>query len=304
MNLRNIDLNLLVIFDTLMEERHVTRAGRRVGLSQPAMSSALNRLRQLLQDELLVRTPAGMEPTPRALALASSVRHILRQTEALLDHPADFTPATAHRTFRLRMSDMLLLCLMPPLVQRVGQEAPHVVLDVVPLPPEQTINALEHDEIDMAISTGLTSPSTVKQKRLFDDELVCILRRGHPQAGVPLDLDTFLQLPQIKIAQSPLDMRFVDGQLADQGMARPISLTIQNWLAVPHIVAQTDLLAVLPRRVAAPYVESYQLQVNPVPFGQPDLTWHLYWHKRYQSHAGHRWLRSLIESVATSLSST
>lgn len=301
MNLRNIDLNLLVIFNALMEERHVTRAGHQVGLSQPAMSSALSRLRQLFQDELLVRTPSGMEPTPRATALAGAVRQILRQTETLLDNPTDFTPATAHRAFRLRMSDMLLLCLMPSLAARAGHEAPHVVLDVVHLPPVQTVNALENDEIDVAISTGLTTPSTIKQTPLFDDELVCILRHGHPRATATMTLDTFLQLPQIKIAQSPVDMRFVDGQLADQGVTRPIALTIQEWLAVPHIVAQTDLIAVLPRRVAAPYVESCGLHVTPVPFGQHALTWHLYWHKRYQSHAGHRWLRSLIKAVSTSL---
>lgn len=302
MNLRNIDLNLLVIFDALMQERHVTRAGRAVGLSQPAMSSALSRLRQLFQDELLVRTPSGMEPTPRALALAGSVRHILRQTETLLDHPDDFTPATARRTFRLRMSDLLLLCLMPPLAARVGREAPHVVLDAVHLPPESTLRALENDEIDMAISTGLTTPSTVKQQPLFHDELVCVARRGHPHAArAALDLETFLQLPQIKIAQSPFDMRFVDGQLADQGASRPIALTIQGWLAVPHIVAQTDLLAVLPRRVATPYVESCELHISPVPFGEPTFIWHLYWHRRYQSHPGHRWLRSRVEAVAASL---
>ncbi len=297
-NLRNIDLNLLVIFDALMEERHVTRAGRIVGLSQPAMSSALNRLRQLFQDDLLVRTPSGMEPTPRALALAASVRQILRQTETLLDNPDDFSPDTAHRTFRLRMSDILLLCLMPPLAARVGREAPHVALDVVHLPPVQTLHALENDDIDVAISTGLTTPSTIKQVPLFDDELVCVLRHGHPHASTALDLDTFLQLPQIKIAQSPFDTRFVDGQLAAQGITRSIALTIQDWLAVPHIVAKTELLAVLPRRIASLYVESCGLHVSPIPFGQPPLTWHLYWHKRYQSHAGHRWLRSLIEAVA------
>ncbi len=235
MNLRNIDLNLLVIFDALMEECHVTRAGRRVGLSQPAMSSALSRLRQLFQDELLVRTPSGMEPTPRALALAASVRQLLRQTETLFDNPADFTPATAHRTFRLRMSDMLLLCLMPPLAARVGYEAPNVVLDVVHLPPVQTVNALENDAIDVAISTGLTTPSTLKQLPLFDDELVCVLRSGHPNASAILELDTFLQMPQIKIAQSPFDTRFIDGQLADHGLTRPIALTIQDWLAVRQI---------------------------------------------------------------------
>ncbi len=166
MNLRNIDLNLLVILNALMEERHVTRAAQQVGLSQPAMSGALNRLRQLFQDDLLIRTPAGMEPTPRDLALADPIRQLLRQTEALLDDPTDFTPATTHRTFRLRMSDILLLCLMPALAARVGCEAPHVTLDTVHLSPVQTVNALENDEIDMAISTGLTTGHDPRQAAL------------------------------------------------------------------------------------------------------------------------------------------
>ena len=303
MNLRNIDLNLLVIFDALMSERHVTRAGQRVGLSQPAMSSALNRLRRIFQDELLVRTPSGMEPTPRALSLAAPIHQLLAQAAILLDEPAEFTPATAQRTFRLRMSDILLLCIMPAIAAKVGQEAPHVVLEVTPLPPVQTIHALENDEIDMAISTGLAIPSALTCAPLFCDQLVCIVRHDHPQVAGEIDMTTFLTIPHIKITQSPLDTRFVDGELAAQGLTRPVALTVQDWLAVPPIVAQSNWLAVLPRRVAMSYVESGQLRVSPMPFGQHVLTWHLYWHKRYQSHAAHRWLRELIQDVGASLES-
>ena len=303
MNLRNIDLNLLVIFDALMAERHVTRAGQRVGLSQPAMSSALSRLRQIFQDELLVRTPSGMEPTPRALSLAAPIHQLLAQAASLLDEPTDFTPVTSHRTFRLRMSDILLLCIMPAIAARVGQKAPHVVLEITPLPPVQTIDALENDEIDMAISTGLVIPSSLTCVPLFCDRLVCVVRHDHPQVDSDIDMTTFLNIPHVKITQSPLDTRFVDGELAAQGLTRPIALTVQGWLAVPHIIAQSDWLAVLPRRVAMPYVESGLLRVSPVPLGQHVLTWHLYWHKRYQSHAAHRWLRELIQEVGASLPS-
>jgi len=272
-HLRNVDLNLLLIFDALMEKRYVTRAGQRVGLTQPAMSSALGRLRHVLQDDVLVRTPAGMEPTPRACALWESIRQILRHTERVLTQTTVFTASTAQRTFRLRMSDIFLLLSMP------------------------TIAALETDAIDLALSTGLAVPSTMDRLALLQDELVCLVRRDHPQASVPLDMAAFLTVRHVKIAQSPLDTRFIDGQLADQGLARTIGLTVEDWLAVPHIVAGSDLLAVMPRSIAERYTTTCPIVLVPVPCGQHHLTWCLYWHKRHTADAGHRWLRDVIHNV-------
>jgi DNA-binding transcriptional LysR family regulator len=296
-HLRNVDLNLLLIFDALMEERHVTRAGQRVGLTQPAMSSALGRLRHVLQDDVLVRKPAGMEPTPRACELWESIRQILRHTERVLTQTTVFTASTAQRTFRLRMSDNFLLLSMPAIAAHVGREAPQVRLEVVHLSPVQTVAALETDAIDIALSTGLAVPSTIDCLALVRDELVCLVRRDHPQARAPLDMATFLTVHHVKIAHSPLDMRFIDGQLAAQGLARTIGLTVEDWLAVPHIVAGSDLLAVMPRSIAERYTTTCPLVLVPVPFGQHHLTWCLYWHKRHTADAGHRWLRDVLHKV-------
>lgn len=302
MHLRNVDLNLLLIFDALMEERHVTRAGQRVGLTQPAMSNALGRLRHVLQDDVLVRTPAGMDPTPLACELWASIRQILRQTEQVLNHTTVFIPSASERTFRLRMSDIFLLLIMPAMAACVGKDAPQVRLDVVHLSPMQTVAALETDDIDMAVGTGLVVPSTIDHAALLRDELVCLMRRDHPQASTQLDMATFLNVHHVKIARSPLDNRFIDGQLADTGLARNIGLTVQDWLAVPHIVAGSDLLAVMPRSIAERYTETCPIVLAPVPFGQHHLTWSLYWHKRHTSDAGHRWLRDVIHNVTASSS--
>jgi len=296
-HLRNVDLNLLLIFDALMEERHVTRAGQRVGLTQPAMSSALGRLRHVLQDDVLVRTPSGMEPTPRACELWESIRQILRHTERVLTQTTVVTASTAQRTVRIRMSDIFLLLSMPAIAARVGREAPQVRLEVVHLSPVQTVAALETDAIDLALSTGLAVPSTIDRLTLLGDELICLVRRDHPQVSASLDMATFLKIHHVKIAQSPLDTRFIDGQLAAQGLARTIGLTVEDWLAVPHIVAGSDLLAVMPRSIAERYTKTCAIMLVPVPFGQHHLTWCLYWHKRHASDAGHRWLRDVIHTV-------
>jgi DNA-binding transcriptional LysR family regulator len=144
-NLRSLDLNLLVVLDALLEERHVTRAAARIGLSQPAMSNALSRLRAMFGDTLLLRTPHGMEPTPRAIALAGPVRQALRQVQRLLDAEEAFDPATCRQGFTLRMSDLLGRLLLPALMTRLRAEAPGVSLDIVHLPPTQTVDRLEAD---------------------------------------------------------------------------------------------------------------------------------------------------------------
>src|SRR4030095_8247083 len=133
---------------------------------------------------------------------------------------------------------------------------------------------------------------------LLRDELVCLMRRDHPQACAPLDMATFLALHHAKIVPSLVDTRFIAGALTDQGLARTIALTVEDWLAVPHIVAGSDLLAVMPRSITEHYTDTCAIVLVPVPFGQHHLTWCLYWHKRHTSDAGHRWLRDVIHSVA------
>lgn len=304
MNLRQIDLNLLVIFDALMREKNVTRAALHIGVTQPAVSNALNRLRHLFKDELLVRTPAGMEPTQRAEELGPAVEQILRAINGLVDNPHRFDPQTADLTFQIRISDVLALLLLPQLTHRIAGEAPHVHIETVHLSPHRTVEALESGAIDLAISTGLHGSSAVHEQPLFDDRLVCLSRAGHPRVGTEPILEDFLGSRHIRVAQSPVDDRFVDNWLTANGHRRQIGLTVPHWLSVPHVVRETDLIAVMSRRAAMRFVQDPGIQQNPLPIPDCEFTWSMYWHKRHRTNPAQQWLRSHVTDTAAPLSRT
>lgn len=234
MNLRAIDLNLLVALEALISERHVTRAADRVGLSQPAMSSALGRLRHIFKDDLLVRTARGMQPTPRALELMQPLGRVLRQVERVLEGDPGFDPAASRRAFRLRLSDLLAFLLLPGLLERLKHEAPQVALDVVHLPPARTVEALENDEIDLAVSMGLAPSGAIRSAVLFADRMVCVMRRGHRLARRKLTLDAFLAERHVKTSMSPADLRFVDDALKKMRRERDVALNLPHWHVVPR----------------------------------------------------------------------
>ena len=225
-------------------------AASRIGLSQPAMSNALTRLRHLFHDELLVRTPKGMEATPRALELAEPVKQALRQIERLVAAEPAFDPATSRRVFSLRLSDLLGLLLLPPLFKRIEREAPGVELDVVHTPPALTVEGIEKDEIDLAVSMGLDHTSAIRRLPLMQDRMVCVMRRAHDLAEA-LSLEAFLSARHLKVSMSPTDHRFVDDVLSRQKRARCIAPNVPHWLLVPHVLERSNLLAVMPRRLAA-----------------------------------------------------
>jgi len=304
MNLRQIDLNLLVIFDALMREKSVTRAALHIGVTQPAVSNALSRLRHLFKDELLVRTPTGMEPTQRAEELGPAVDQILRAINGLVDNPHRFDPRTADLTFQIRMSDVLALLLLPQLMHRIADEAPQVHIETVHLSPHRTVEALESGAIDLAISTGLHGSSAVHEQPLFDDRLVCLSRADHPRIGVKPVLKDFLASRHIRVAQSPVDDRFVDNWLTAHGHRRQIGLTVPHWLGVPYVVRETDLIAVMSRRAAERFAQDPSIQLSALPVPDCGFTWSMYWHKRHRSNPAQQWLRDRVTEIAAPLART
>jgi len=303
MNLRNVDLNLLVVLEALLSELHVTRAGLRVGLSQSAMSSALGRLRSLFDDELLIRTAAGMAPTPRALELAAPVQQLLRQTERLLESDSSFNPATSNLHYRLRMSDVLEYLLLPQLLSTLRKEAPGITLDVVHLPPAATISALEVDAIDLAVSMDLDHPIAVRSKPLFRDRMVCLLDKSHPAAFNGMTLEQFLDASHLKVSISPTDGRYADAALSAMRHARRIAVNVPHWLIVPHLLQHSSLIAVISERLAASFVED-RLTTQPLPFPSTGFTWSLYWHRRHDHIPAQRWLRERVDRVVQALHSS
>lgn len=294
MNLRKIDLNLLVYFDALMQMRHVSRAAERLGVGQSAMSAALGRLRELFKDPLLVREGNGMVPTERALALETEVRNVLRGIEHVIEPPGDFDSSTSGRRFRLRMSDLLTFLFMQDLAQSLEQDAPDVKLQVDHLSPDQTIDALALDKIDAAISTGLEPPKSVRTMRLFHDTVVCVARSGLSVKNKLTGPDAFARIPQIRVSQSPLDYRFADDQLHRMGLDRNVAISVPHWLAVPDILCSTSLVAAVPASFARRIALKYPLTVYLLDFFDTGFYWSLYWHARYDNDPAQKWFRAQL----------
>ncbi|EMN1927026.1 LysR family transcriptional regulator [Burkholderia ambifaria] len=300
MNLRSVDLNLLVIFDALMRERNVTRAALRIPMSQPAMSNALSRLRHLFKDDLFIRSGGAMEPTPRAIELGESVRQILRQTERLMSSDVNFDPATSEREFTARMSDLVGCLLLPQLLATLSESAPRVTLDVLHLSPERTIKALESDELDFGVSMQLQAAPNIRSEKLFMDQMVCVMRADHPLTKGKLTLQRFLNADHLRVAMSPTDIRFVDNVLADQGYSRNVVAKVPHWLLIPPILRETQLIAVISGKLAARFA-SEPLAVRALPFPSEPFSWDIYWHRRNDNSVAHKWMRSLIASTCASL---
>ena len=309
LNFRSLDLNLLRVFDEVMAERNLTRAAHNLSITQPAVSNALRRLRDLLGDELVVRKGHGVEPTPRALALWPVVRQSLAQLQETLA-PGSFDPATARSTFVLAMADATSATLMPPLVPIVEREAPGVSLRVVPLTTRDPRHLLDDASADIAIGffPAVISDITAQAQsdnviaheslRLYDGEYVCVMRRGHPLADVPLTLDAYCAARHLLVSFSGKPFGFIDEALSGLQRERRIVLTVNQFFTAGRVVVNSDLLTVLPRHFVGVASLLDDLIWRPLPMRLPtvhvDAVWHP--HKRYDP--AHRWLRDAIALAA------
>jgi DNA-binding transcriptional LysR family regulator len=299
MNWGAFDLNLLIVFDAVMQDRSVTRAGKRIGLSQPAMSHALNRLRHMLKDELFVRTPDGMVPTPRAETLAQPLRNALSEMQLALE-PAAFDPVASDRRFALALNNYAAVVLAPPLVAAVSAAAPSVHLD---LQPSGTLNMVEHldrGDLDLALGNMDSPGERFATAPLLEDAFVLVMRRGHPASRRKLSAAALAALPHLEISSSRENTGFVDQWLAERGLARRIALRAPYLSAAP-ILVQSDLVATLSRRIAQEFVRNHPLQICNPPYKSPVVRTTMLWHRRLDRHPAHRWLRTVITSVTKSL---
>jgi DNA-binding transcriptional LysR family regulator len=299
MNLRSLDLNLLVALEALLAERHVTRAANRIGLSQPAMSNALSRLRRIFRDDLLVRTALGMQPTAQAELLREPLRIVLRQIERVLEGSALFDPQRAKITLVLRLSDLLAYQILPPLLASIVGSAPGVSLDIVHLSPTETVDALERDEVHAGISMSLEHSTSIRSEALLRDRMVCVMRRGHPLGRGRLTLDAFFYSRHLKVSMSPTDRRFVDDILRESGQTRDVAVNVPHWLLVPHLLRSTDLISVMPERFAASI--SGDLVCKALPFASAPFEWRLYRHRRHDGSRAVDWLCQRLREVAAAL---
>jgi len=293
MNLRSIDLNLLVIFDTLMREKHVTRAAQKVPMSQPAMSSALSRLRLLFADELFIRVNGQMEPTPRALEISIGVTKILKEAERLMMSEVTFEPQKSMLSFSGRMADLLGFMLLPDFLSSVTSQAPGMKINIEHTPIDKTIPALEDGNLDFVVSSQLRHTSGIISEPVITDRLVCVMRRDHPLSAAPLTMANFLSTSHLHVATSSADVRFVDDVLSGKRLSRNIAVTIPHWLTLPFVLAKTDLISVVSEKMASTAHFSGLNRVA-LPFEAPPFSWNLYWHKRDVNNVAHLWLREQI----------
>src|SRR5258706_2033808 len=298
MNVGEIDLNLLRVFDAVLRDRSVTAAARHLRLTQPAVSNALARLRTRFEDALFVRTSTGMDATPFARELAEPVRQALALLESALAHGPGFDPATSTRAFRFYMSDLGQIEFLPPLVERAQRVAPGVRLEAVALGVEDIRDALGGGALDLAVGflPGLGPP--VRRQPLFRDPYVCLMRADHPAAGPRLTKKAFLEASHALVSYKG-GHRVIEEALERAGLARKIALRVPHFTVVPMVLERTDLILTLPAKIARVYAQrgAFRTLPPPVPIPPADVAAH--WHERFERDPGSRWLREMVMELFT-----
>jgi DNA-binding transcriptional LysR family regulator len=289
MNLQDVDLNLLRVFDAVLHEGGVTPAAARLGLTQPAVSNALARLRKLFGDSLFVRTAAGMDATPFARELAEPVRQALALLESALAHGPGFDPASATRAFRFYMSDLGQIEFLPPLIERVEGRAPGVRLEAVALDVEDIAGALASGTLDLAVGFLPALGPPVQRRALFRDPYVCLMRADHDIAS--LTRKRFLEASHVLVSYR--GGHRVIGEAFERAGVR-VALRVPHFTVVPMVLERSDLILTLPARVARVYERQGKLKSLPVPIPIPVADVGVHWHERFEADPGNRWLREQV----------
>jgi DNA-binding transcriptional LysR family regulator len=295
-----IDLRLLRCFDALMADRSVSRAAQRMNISQPAMSVALGRLRRVFGDPLLIRGHGEMVPTSRALALVETVHAVLEGMGKLTSAAAPFDPRTASLQFTVTAPGYIGHVLLPRLMRQLEKTAPGMRIEVRAANRERATEWLESGEIDFRMGWIREPPAGLRTKTLYQDKLVCIAARDHPQIPRRLTAELFCALPHVR---TMVHRQSDSGQVIDQavealGKRLNITLLVQEVLTVPYIVASSKLIAAIPARLARTFATQLPLKVHPLPMDIPEQSIALYWHERTHRSAPHEWFRDILGKIA------
>jgi DNA-binding transcriptional LysR family regulator len=300
MDVRGLDLNLLIPLRVLLTERHVTRAADKLGITQPAMSACLARLRNLFDDQLLVRGPKGLAPTARAQQLMVQLDQFVVVIEQMVALPTEFVPATSRRTFTLIGTDYIETLLLPSLMADLAIEAPNLQVVFRPPDPKNLEALMSEGEVDLAVAYLPDAPKGLITSVAFRESFACIARRDHPRLSTdhfPLDLFVDLQHVQILPRNLPMYGMPIDAALGALGLVRRVVLWHPSFQALPAIVAKTDLVATLPRRVAMLAAQTLPISIYDPPLPLPTVDFSLYWHARSQEDSGHKWLRAKVAAL-------
>jgi DNA-binding transcriptional LysR family regulator len=300
MDLKKVDLNLLVSFHAMVEHRGVTRAGEAIGLSQPAMSAALSRLRLLFDDALFVKAGAEMKPTARALELADPVRRVINAIRSEILQRSGFDPATAERGFTIITPDIGEINLLPRLLARFSQVAPMAQLRTVSMARPTAAEALESGNTELAIGFFPDlQRAAVFQQKLFDAPHVCILRRDHPSLGQKITLKQYLAATHAVVRPSDGREHVFEQFMQQRGLRRKVLVELAHFMSLLPVIESSDLIATVPRDLADVCARYGNVRIVEVPLKAPVIAVHQFWHRRFHKDPANVWLRNLVHSLFT-----
>jgi DNA-binding transcriptional LysR family regulator len=311
MSKSNIDLNLLLYLDVLLRERNVTRAAGHLGITQPAMSNGLRRLRVAFEDPLLVRTSEGMTPTDRALELQPQIRDVLAKIDRAIQPHGNFEAASATRVFRIMASDYAESTLFPQILKRLREEAPGITLDIM-TPSDVSFFDVEQGKVDMVINRFESMPQSFHQQTIWRDGFVCLLSADNPLLD-NFTLDTYLRAQHIWVSKTgmgigvgmvPGDIQhlgWVDEALRAQGKTRHINIFTRHYQAAMLLAEQSDLIVTIPSRAAKLQQNNRRVVIKPTPFDIPPFELKMAWSPLLQNNTAHQWMRRLVVEVAKDL---
>lgn len=294
MELHELDLNLLVVFNQLITERRVSKAAESLGVSQPAVSNSLAKLRKLFGDELFLRTPHGMEPTPYADRLAESVGYALAMIHSGVNQRTSFDPASAQRAFTIGMTDVGEIYFLPALIERLHREAPGVTLSTVRNTTVNLRDELESGKVDLAIGLLPQLKAGFFQRRLFTQSYVCLMRQGHHLDKRSISLAEYSAAEHLLVISAGTGHGKVDDLLLRSGVDRTVRLTVPHYVSVGHILQGSDLITTVPERLADRLLEPFGLAKVPHPAKLPDIAINLFWHAKYHRSPASVWLRGVV----------
>lgn len=290
MRLRQLDLNLFLVFDAIYTECNLTRAAERLNITQPAVSNALARMRRSLEDPLFVRTPQAMVPTPVAENMIGPVRQALQLLNTSIQLSSSFEPHSAEKTFNLSMHDVIEAAVLPGLLSALRERAPKLSLTSHLVRRVDLVKEFSAGNLDLAIDIPALNHPDLCHQPLIEFPYVCLVRPDHPEVGDELTLEQYLALPHLHVSSRRSGGGYVDAVLSKLSRSRYIQMRIEHYLVAPRLIEKTDLLLTVPRNLAF----QTKLKVLPLPFEMEAQQWHLYWHRSADKDRANAWLRSQI----------
>lgn len=300
-NIRSLDLNLLIALKALLEEKHVSRAAEKIELSQPAMSRALGRLRKMFNDPLLVRSGIGLDLTSRALEIYEPLQTILSEIDHIIT-PTQKIPSVMKGEIIIATRDNEMVTILPKVISRVTNEAPKLILRLIPIVGDD-LGVLERQEADFVMTAAVTQSGTLFRQILYRESFYCLISANNSVLKKGLDLENYLSLKHCIVSTTGYGRGIVDNVLVQHGLEREVVVYLPNFLAASHIVANSNLIVTVPKRVGMLMVQEGVTKLLEPPIKIPSFPIYLYWHARNQNNFAHQWIRKIIKNVSVEVSS-